>query len=379
MGSYGARRYAFIDAVRGMAACLVLLQHSLENSGLEEIMPGMFGLSWLNLGESGVLAFFIVSGFVIPLSLEKWNSVRHFVINRIFRIYPLYIVIYLCTLSIVGLSSFHSGNEIFLSAAAHLFFLQQYFNITDLVNNSWTLSLEAVWYISFSLLFVLSFNRKNHLILTFCLIATFVVCSFSLGNLVRVPLGRFGLLLACVMGLIFFRSERDEISRRASFATLAAVLAMIGACLFVGFLLRPGTALTTPSFRCVELSWLLGFGLFLVPFLSRDWSGWRGPGLRYLGTVSYSIYLIHPPLMLILNQLPVSGAAYLAIVLPATLALASLTYRYVERPAITWAHNLLLSPARIEDRAQAIRLAVGAQVAPEPAPNYPLFPGEAPQ
>jgi len=52
-----------------------MLQHSLYQSGLlggqpPETLTG-FIPNWLELGETGVVAFFLVSGFVIPLSLEK--------------------------------------------------------------------------------------------------------------------------------------------------------------------------------------------------------------------------------------------------------------------------------------------------------------------
>jgi peptidoglycan/LPS O-acetylase OafA/YrhL len=68
-------RYGFIDAIRGIAACLVLLQHALYQSGiLGDPSAGKltgFIPNWLELGETGVVAFFLVSGFVIPLSLER--------------------------------------------------------------------------------------------------------------------------------------------------------------------------------------------------------------------------------------------------------------------------------------------------------------------
>ena len=61
-------RYGFIDAIRGMAACFVLLQHSLYQSGLlgDPSRGELTGLipNWLELGETGVVAFFLVSGFV---------------------------------------------------------------------------------------------------------------------------------------------------------------------------------------------------------------------------------------------------------------------------------------------------------------------------
>ena len=69
MASQTTSRYGFIDTIRGIAACLVMLQHSLYQSGLLGDWPGTkltgFIPNWLELGETGVVAFFLVSGFVI--------------------------------------------------------------------------------------------------------------------------------------------------------------------------------------------------------------------------------------------------------------------------------------------------------------------------
>jgi peptidoglycan/LPS O-acetylase OafA/YrhL len=102
----GGGRYGFLDSIRGFAACLVMLQHTLYQSGLlGSDLTRLTGFipTWLELGETGVVAFFIVSGFVIPLSLEKTNDFRLFWVHRALRIYPLYALIYCTTLSCSGM------------------------------------------------------------------------------------------------------------------------------------------------------------------------------------------------------------------------------------------------------------------------------------
>ena len=81
------RRWEFLDAVRGLAALLVVLQHS----------PMRFGKDHLSYGLAGVVAFFLVSGFIIPVSLERYASLPRFWSGRILRIVPLY---YFC--AVVG-------------------------------------------------------------------------------------------------------------------------------------------------------------------------------------------------------------------------------------------------------------------------------------
>ena len=91
-------RYSFLDATRGIAACSVMLQHSLYASGiLGDFNSGRpltgFIPTWLEFGETGVVAFFLVSGFVIPLESGKDRE-------------PAFI---LDTPSVSHLSAVHSG------------------------------------------------------------------------------------------------------------------------------------------------------------------------------------------------------------------------------------------------------------------------------
>ncbi|MBE2288046.1 MAG: acyltransferase, partial [Chitinophagaceae bacterium] len=67
-------RYRELDALRGIAAIMVVLFH----------------YSILQVGTTGVDLFFIISGFVILMSVSKVNSGIEFVINRISRLYPTY-------------------------------------------------------------------------------------------------------------------------------------------------------------------------------------------------------------------------------------------------------------------------------------------------
>ena len=81
-----AGRYEFLDAIRGLAAVLVAVQHGSE---MLQLPLGRSG-AVLNLGETGVVAFFLVSGFIIPRSLERHGSLKAFWVGRAFRLYPAY-------------------------------------------------------------------------------------------------------------------------------------------------------------------------------------------------------------------------------------------------------------------------------------------------
>src|SRR4051794_2081867 len=80
-------RLAWLDAIRGVGASAVLLEHLLYR-----FLPGLRPY-WFNLGMYGVLVFFLVSGYIIPASLEHRGDVRAFWIGRFFRLYPLYLLV----------------------------------------------------------------------------------------------------------------------------------------------------------------------------------------------------------------------------------------------------------------------------------------------
>ena len=81
-----------IQALRAVAALLVVLLHALETWG-ERVDPAAPGVNWEN-GASGVDIFFIISGFVMVISsqrlVDRPGAWRTFLQHRVIRIVPLY-------------------------------------------------------------------------------------------------------------------------------------------------------------------------------------------------------------------------------------------------------------------------------------------------
>ncbi|MEU8278849.1 acyltransferase family protein [Microbispora bryophytorum] len=80
-------RLAWLDALRGIGAMAVVAEHALP-----WLMPSLRPY-WFSLGMYGVLVFFLVSGYIIPASLENRGDVGAFWISRVFRLYPLYLLV----------------------------------------------------------------------------------------------------------------------------------------------------------------------------------------------------------------------------------------------------------------------------------------------
>lgn len=89
-------RYNFLDDLRGIAALAVFMQHLLGHiyHTIQEFHPLYKSVYFLlaetvDWGRFGVVLFFLVSGFIIPSSLNK-SSILTFIIGRFFRLYPAY-------------------------------------------------------------------------------------------------------------------------------------------------------------------------------------------------------------------------------------------------------------------------------------------------
>ena len=118
-------RLGWLDALRGLAALAVVFQHSGPY-----LADGVFALTHRRLdpGIFGVFLFFLISGYIVPASLERRGDLRAFWVGRLFRIYPLYLVVFV--LALVLLPEAHPGVSVsvyehpWLSAAADGVLLQ---------------------------------------------------------------------------------------------------------------------------------------------------------------------------------------------------------------------------------------------------------------
>jgi len=334
-------RLTFIDGTRGIAALCVLASHLLE-----EFVPE--SKSWsrnsFNLGEVGVVAFFLVSGFVIPLSLERSRSVAGFAVGRIFRIYPLYLAALVASFALawVGIKPFaeHVGSNQPRFWLTHLLMVQEYAGESGLniVEGSWTLLLEMVWYVGIALLFLLGLNRRTRLL---AFLAAAGVAALAAASLVldrRLPMGRICLLQSCLVGMIFFRAYQQEMKIREALLWLAINMVATSLAIWTAFGHFQHKEF---AFSCVAPSWLAGYGLFFGLFFVRESRLAKSWLLDYIGEISYSVYLLHPLVLYSLSAwLGASWQAFL-LTLAISLPAAHFSYHWIEKPAIQVGKQIL--------------------------------------
>jgi len=371
-----------IEALRGVAVLWVVLFHHLLVRSREAADPwnAWITSAWpldalARNGYLGVDLFFLITGFLLVLPWARHAMegrpaprARDFYVRRIWRIVPAYyvqlVILFTIVLPLVQGIDFVGANTdlIVLNAAAHAVFLHYTTPLTSgslAVNGAlWTLTLEAEYYLLLPLL-ARAFVRAPLVTVTamFALAAAWrwasandlaplvalqmaIGASWSLPEsvirhllLTQLPgyLAHFALGMAIALAWLRFR--RRTISGAESAAWVASIVAAI-ALLYWAYALGGGAHLGT------EGSWLVTLGSFALVMFALTCGG-RWPTrlvaiapLLFVGRVSYSAYLYHLPLLLLWNRFHVLDGSVLSlpVYLTTLLAVAALSYHYVEAP-----------------------------------------------
>ncbi len=339
-------RLAGLDGLRGVAVLLVVAYHYTVRwappIARETVYPygGVFVRRFgLEYAWSGVELFFVVSGFVILMSLEKSASILDFARRRLARLWPAMLVCSLLTMLIapfgpprwrVGLVSWLTSILFIDPDVAGGLLHRRDLAWVDGVY--WTLWVEVRFYVMAALVFWL-FRRRVLEVL--CVLAGVSLVA----GLHDLPYpGRdwaWWLLLPSylpyfVYGAACWRLAQERLRRRSTLAVLLASGAMVLIGGFVALELPAGDSLT---FAAVNAAILLApLLLALDAPLAR---GFAAPALARLGEASYSLYLIHSvigvTLICLLSRI-IPWPLALGVVTAGMIGLAVLLHRYVELP-----------------------------------------------
>ena len=278
----GRKKIAFLEAVRGVAALIVVLQHILA---AQVPLFDQWSRAYVDFGRVGVVAFFVVSGYVIPLSLEHQTG-RVFVIRRLFRLFPLYwlaLVAYLVLALATQSTTLQQATPLIL--IVNVLMLQGLTPLLTIVPTAWTLGIELLFYVQ-EFVAALVKRLATAVYLGYFWLAVFaiaeVVCRVRDVDLpTTLPL----LLYTAAIGQALYLRDNHR-----SVSWIPLVLSgVIGVPVFtyVGGLHDA----TWPEFTYAA-SYLLGLALFGGFYIFTKKT--VHPFLVWLGAISYAIYLIHP-------------------------------------------------------------------------------------
>ncbi|PZP32062.1 MAG: hypothetical protein DI603_11435 [Roseateles depolymerans] len=350
-----AERLDHLDGLRGIAALLVLYQHLVEHwaraaPGATAIQAHLGWLyTYLDLGKVGVVAFFAISGFIVPASFRGESPRLGFVVSRLFRLFPAY---WLAVVLAALLLPVFAGQPVSAAQAlANLSMVPALWHQADLMGIFWTLRVEWVFYALCLLLFTLGGIRSATVtrglglaLLAFALLAGLLRGQGLAGVPVALPLYLAVMLFGHLMRLTLL--QQDAQARRHWPRQLLALCVLIPLCWALAY----DDATHKESVLADCSAFLLGLALFVCCVTQRRFAA---PLLAWLGRISYGVYLFHPLALAVFIaswQQPLWPGDQLALrallALAATLLTAQLVLHGLELPATRLGRRLLRRPVR---------------------------------
>ncbi len=349
---------AGLDGMRAIAAFMVVFNH--------------FEVPMISGGE-GVLMFFTLSGFLITWTLLRENdetgavSLRRFYLRRSLRIFPAF---YWYAAVLLGVPLLRYGTLVRPEITAALLYFDNYYQAlhgdpNTGFSHTWSLAVEEQFYLLWPLTFLLL--RKNYRrlsqVLTGAILAIWVyreVLIFVFGVRERYIYRAFdtradNLLIGCLLAVMlragYFPRLWNWISARPWFAfTIAGLLALSSVADTQWPSYRHNLDfMVNPLLTAVWIAQLIALR-GVAPW---SWMNWQW--VRYLGRISYSIYLYQQLVMIAardrLSHLPavVQLPALIAIIV----AIASASYFFVERPFLKL-KNRYLQPGTANDPIRVV-------------------------
>jgi peptidoglycan/LPS O-acetylase OafA/YrhL len=316
-----------LDVLRGFAALSVMCFHYTVHYAelYSPQQPALFNFPY---GVYGVDLFFTISGFVIFMTLEKTKRPLDFIVSRFSRLYPAFWVAVFITYTIVRI--FHlPGREVSHKEALMNLFMYHFWLNFDFVDGVyWTLSTELAFYFVMFLLFVTK-KLKHIEIFGLALLITMVWNDRFLW-IMHAPTPQWIVATRLLVyghfffaGILFY-----NLKTKGNTWYRYAALAL---CLLVQYMLN-----TDINASILGLLFFLIFYFFITGKLT-----WIvNKPMIYLGTISYSFYLIHQNIgyVIIRYLYGIHANAFVRFFVPACCAVAlatAITYG-VEKPAMNF-------------------------------------------
>jgi len=346
-----------VEAFRGLAAMMVLAHH------YSYLIDDTLTRGRLHFFHSGVDLFFVITGLLFAPYLlgEVRQSARAFVIRRVFRLYPLYLI----SIAVAVLKDWGEREGTGIAVVKHLLFLQA-LPLFDLENVGffsliyWTLPVEVMFY-ALVVVALIAFRgdnghvaddeRTNTLVWRFGLAAAlgFVLVYFpgfapDSQTWVIWQAQLPALLIPFWFGVLIhrFRPTIEHFRPWRYVALLSGGSLLIA--LFFAYPQAAKSALTARPFGFFNLLSGLGYALILSGFLcytdqfSNAWRRWA----LFAGASSYGVYLFHEwTLKVVLRLLPqLAPLTQVVMALVAVVLLAAILHRIVEAPLREYGRSL---------------------------------------
>ena len=316
-----------IDSFRAIAILSVIGFHYLTRFsppffpvnlyGYDGAMPTVF-----EVGRLGVEVFFVISGYIIAMTIGRFDNSFDFVARRIARLFPAFLVG--CTITFLCVTAFGPDERRVGLAdfVANLTMVPTDLGFDPVDGAYWSLAVELKFYFYIALTYLLLRSRYWLGILAICLLGVVTMLTVHKGA-TAVLLAQF--MPYFVIGIALWKLKSGHRAEALLCLAVAAISFVAIDCLKIeqGQYQIVGFAYLTVVLGALYALVLGGINITFAPLL-------------FIGRISYSLYIVHQNLGLILIRwlsgigLPHPLAATIALALGC--ALAYLMFRYVEGP-----------------------------------------------
>lgn len=308
-----------LQSLRAFAAINVVFFHILGTASAYGFQPKQlwFLEGW---GASGVDIFFVISGFVmLHTQMQKKRDVLSFIKARLIRVVPIYWIITLgvvVSFFLLPPSAFNSNSPSIEKILQSLFFLSGILSGEfPILAVGWTLEWEMLFYVIFGI--SLLFSRW--ILSVFFILLVLIACAFITSNLIVFEF-IFGILVAYIFKTL-------KIQKGIGFIILTIGFLGLAASIQLDF---------EKNFRV----FVWGIPSIIIVMGSVYAKQYSNRLLRLLGDASYSIYLVHFPIVSVFYKLiprieTSLNVDFIALVcLIACISIGLITHLIIEKPVI---------------------------------------------
>lgn len=319
------QRIDYLDAIRGIASLMVVVQHSAEIW-----VPGylQWSLDFVNIGRVGIVAFFLVSGYVVGLTLTS-QSAKTFSVRRFWRLYPAYWVATITYAAVIAATgSFKVDEYSIFVFILNVTMIQGFFGLMSVLGVAWTLGMEVVFYVQ-SIASKLMGQLEMSVWLGFIWLVFFAVqvaANKFMGINFQLPVPL--MLFTASIGFAWYLWDTKKCK-----AVFAYLISVITAVPVLGGLLVPAPGPQGGwSPTGFNLSYLLGVAVVAIAYLFK--SRQSPPILIWLGSISYGLYLIHASVLAALEVVDLPAPVLVLAAILASILAGWAMHIWLEKPAI---------------------------------------------
>lgn len=331
-------RLTELDALRGLAAVCVVMYHYTQR--FNELYPNYMSVEFkFSYGNLGVQLFFIISGFVIFLTIKQTTTSVEFIKKRAIRLYPAYITCVIITFLCVSIFGLEGRETSFKDALINLSLLEGFIPGTNYVDGAyWSLTVEITFYILISILIYFRSVKYIYQILCVWLFSStilyFIVEKTNLkilGILYERAIFNYAYLFIAGISFYFLMQKKSY----------KYILLLFSTLLF---------QFLTSDIVTFTIVLILYFVFWLA--ITKKISLLSRKPLLFMGNISYGLYLIHQNIgyiiILKMNDLGFNNQYYLIIPLIISIILAYIITKYLEKPMMKFLYKKYISNNNIK-------------------------------